>query len=156
MERQNLLATLLTTFAVVIATTADGNWKAANANNLRTSSMTIASKSAATLVLASGNFIKSEHPTSGTAQIVVQNGKKYVKFDSTFQTEDGPDLFVLLHRQGSPARYNNADYISLGRLKKVNGQQMYHIPDGVDVTRFKSVVIWCRQFNATFGFAPLS
>jgi Electron transfer DM13 len=156
MQRQNLLlTTLFTTVAVVIAATADGNWKSANADNLTTSSMTVASKGAAASVLTSGDFIKSEHPTSGTAQIVMQNGKKYLKFDSSFQSEDGPDLFVVLHRQGSPKRYSKADYISLGRLQKVKGQQMYRVPAGVDVAKFKSVVIWCRKFNATFGFAPL-
>jgi Electron transfer DM13 len=156
MQRQNLLlTTLATTFAIVIAATADSNWKLANAGNLTTSSMTVTGKIAAASVLASGDFVKSEHPTSGTAQIVMENGKKYLKFDSSFKSEAGPDVFVLLHRQGTPKRYGKTDYVSLGRIKKVTGQQMYLIPNRVDITKFKSVVIWCRQFNATFGFAPL-
>jgi Electron transfer DM13 len=156
MKRQNLLrAALIGTIAICLPILTSAHLKPVNAE-LPSSSMTIANKKVDATILASGNFEKSEHPTSGTAQITIQNGKKYLKFDSSFKSESGPDLFVILHRQDSPTSYGKADYVSLGRLKKVAGQQMYSIPNGVDVAKFKSVVIWCRKFNATFGFAPLS
>ncbi len=107
-------------------------------------------------VLASGNFVDSEHPTKGLAEIVTQNGKKYLRLNKAFKSDDGPDVFVLLHREDSPKKYKKSDYISLGRLQKIRGKQLYRIPNSVDITGFKSVVIWCRQFNATFGYAPLS
>jgi hypothetical protein len=155
MQRQNLLLTaLIATIAIGVPALIDGNLRPVNAE-LPPVSMTVASKIAEASVLASGNFEKSEHPTSGAAQIVMQNGKKYLKFDSSFQSDSGPDLFVILHRQDSPKSYGKADYVSLGRLKKVSGQQMYAIPNGVNIAKFKSVVIWCKKFNATFGFAPL-
>jgi hypothetical protein len=116
----------------------------------------MAQKAAAETVLLSGSFIKSEHPTEGMATIVQMGRHKYLKLDSTFKSEDGPDLFVILHRQDSPTRYQRKDYVNLGRLKNIGGEQMYRIPSGVKVADFKSVVIWCRQFNATFGFAPIS
>ena len=83
-------------------------------------------------------------------------GQKYLKFDRTFKSDSGPDLYVLLHRQGTPKDYKKENYISLGRLQKVAGSQMYAIPADTDVSTFKTAVIWCRQFNATFGFAALS
>ncbi len=151
MRYQNLL---LTAFITIIASGLPANrWVNAE---LPAASMTVARKITAASVLASGDFEKSEHPTSGTAQIVIQNGKKYLKIDSSFQSQSGPDVFILLHRQGSPKSYGKADYVSLGRLKKFSGQQMYAIPNQVNIANFKSVVIWCRKFNATFGFAPLS
>jgi hypothetical protein len=157
MQRQNLLLTaLIATISIGLPALTDGNLRPVNAELPISSSMTVASKIAADSVLASGNFEKSEHPTSGAAQIVIQNGKKYLKFDSSFKSDSGPDLFVLLHRDNSPTSYGKADYFSLGRLKKVSGQQMYAIPNGVNIAQFKSVVIWCRTFNATFGFAPLN
>lgn len=107
-------------------------------------------------VLSSGNFVSSEHPTKGLAEVVTQNGKNYLRLNRAFKSEEGPDLFVLLHREDSPKKYAKSDYVSLGRLKKVRGKQLYQIPSGVDITEFKSVVVWCRQFNATFGYAPLS
>jgi hypothetical protein len=157
MQYQNLFLTaLITTISIGTPVFTGANLRSANAESAVSSSMTVASKIAADSVLASGDFEKSEHPTSGAAQIVVKNGKKYLKFDSSFQSDSGPDLFVILHRQDSPKSYTKANYVSLGRLKKVSGQQMYIIPDGVNITKFKSVVIWCREFNATFGFAPLN
>jgi hypothetical protein len=153
MKRQNLLLTaLIATIAIGLPALTDSNLRPVNAEL----STPVASKIAADSVLASGDFEKSEHPTSGAAQIVMQNGKKYLKFDSSFQSNSGPDLFVILHRQDSPKSYAKANYVSLGRLKKVSGQQMYAIPNGVNITKFKSVVIWCKKFNATFGFAPLN
>lgn len=106
-------------------------------------------------VLASGNFVDSEHPTKGLAEVVTQNGKNYLRLNKAFRSNEGPDVFVLLHRENSPKSYKTSDYVSLGRLKKLKGKQLYRIPVGVDITEFKSVVIWCRQFNATFGFAPI-
>jgi hypothetical protein len=151
MQRQNLLLTaLIATIAIGLPVMTDGHLRPVNAEL----STPVGSKIAEASVLTSGNFEKSEHPTSGAAQIVMQNGKKYLKFDSSFQSENGPDLFVILHRQDSPKSYGKADYVSLGRLKKVSGQQMYAIPTGVNIAKFKSVVIWCKKFNATFGFAP--
>jgi Electron transfer DM13 len=107
-------------------------------------------------VLASGKFVASEYPTTGLAEIVMQNGEKYLKLSEKFQSADGPDVFVLLHRQDAPKNYQSSNYVSLGRLQKTSGSQLYRIPSNVDVTGFKSVVIWCRQFNATFGFAPIA
>jgi Electron transfer DM13 len=151
MKYQNLLLTILaTTFTTSVSTLADFNLQPVNAE----SSM-MGSKMSKNLVLASGEFIKSEHPTTGMAQIIMKNGQKYLKFDSNFKSDNGPDLFVILHRQSSPKRYGARDYMSLGRLQKVAGQQMYKIPNGVNVSKYKSVVIWCRQFNATFGYALL-
>jgi Electron transfer DM13 len=156
MQRRNLLLTVfITIVASGIPAFVDANSSSVNAE-LTAGSITVTSKTTAASTLASGDFQKSEHPTSGNAQIVMQSGKKYLKFDRSFQSDSGPDLFVVLHRQASPKNYDRDDYVNLGRLKKVSGQQMYIIPNGVNIGHFKSVVIWCRKFNATFGFAPLN
>jgi Electron transfer DM13 len=101
----------------------------------------------------SGQFVTAEHPTQGTAQIVTENGKRYLILDSAFKTDAGPDLFVLLHRENMPRTYDAQSYLSLGALQQTSGEQRYAIPDGVDLGSFQSAVIWCRQFNATFGYA---
>jgi hypothetical protein len=105
--------------------------------------------------LATGSFVASEHPTKGLVNIVEAEGKKFLKFDRSFKSDNGPDLFVILHNQNPPQAYGDSNYLSLGRLQKTTGEQMYEIPAGTDIASFQSVVIWCKQFNATFGFAPL-
>jgi Electron transfer DM13 len=107
-------------------------------------------------VLQAAPFEAAEHPTVGQAQLVVENGQQYLEFDAAFQTDSGPDLFVLLHRQARPTRYQSSDYVNLGPLQSTTGQQRYLIPEGTDLTALRSAVIWCRQFSATFGFASFT
>ncbi|NMG07597.1 DM13 domain-containing protein [Brasilonema sp. UFV-L1] len=110
------------------------------------------------IIAASGTFVKAEQPTSGTAQIVTENGQQYLVLDSSFQTSNqGPDLHVLLDSsEKPPAKYQNlSSYVNLGKLQKFKGTQRYPIPTAINLSNFKSAVIWCRMANATFGYAPL-
>ncbi|GBO52597.1 hypothetical protein APA_266 [Pseudanabaena sp. lw0831] len=113
----------------------------------------------------SGSFISAEHTTNGKASIVQENGTYFIELNEGFKTsENGPDLFVVLHR--SPNILNiskppdfaiaEGDYALIAPLKSFNGKQRYEIPKNVQPDSYKSVAIWCRKFNATFGFAPLS
>ncbi|MCG8361949.1 MAG: DM13 domain-containing protein [Pseudanabaenales cyanobacterium] len=113
---------------------------------------------AANSILASGDFVTVEpgHPTAGTARIIVENGQRYLEFDQTFGTANGPDVVVVLHRDAVvPLSLNEADYISLAPLQSFNGAQRYAIPANVDLDQYNSAAIWCRQFNITFGYAAL-
>ena len=102
-----------------------------------------------------GTFVEVAHDTIGTAKILVEDGVSYVKFDDAFKTDDGPDLFVLLHRDAVPETYKPDDYLNLGELQAIRGTQRYEIPDGTDIAEYASVVIWCREFDVTFGYATL-
>ncbi|MGB3651795.1 MAG: DM13 domain-containing protein [Rivularia sp. (in: cyanobacteria)] len=109
-------------------------------------------------VQSSGAFIDAEHPTKGTASIITENGKKYIQFDNQFKSDSGPDLFVILHKDDNLpiTGIKEADYTTIAPLKSTNGAQKYEIPENVDVSNFKSVAVWCRKFNATFGYAVLT
>ncbi|HAA32249.1 MAG TPA: electron transfer protein with DM13 domain protein [Cyanobacteria bacterium UBA8553] len=112
--------------------------------------------------IKSGTFVSGEHPTQGTARIVLKNGKPSLELDQSFKTSDqGPDLVVILHRSGNvlsstkPPSYpiKQSDYVILAPLKKFSGAQSYSIPNNINLADYKSAVIWCRKFNATFGVA---
>jgi hypothetical protein len=112
-----------------------------------------------------GNFISGEHTTTGVASIVQENGTYFIELDQTFKTSSsGPDLFVILHRSPDilkitkPPAFGIAegDFVTISPLKSFNGKQRYEIPKNIQPDSFKSVLVWCRQYNATFGFAPLS
>lgn len=108
------------------------------------------------LAMASGSpFVGSAHSTSGSAQIVSIEGQRYLEFDSAFRTDNGPDLFVLLHSEAVPSSYSPEDYVNLGQLQQIAGTQRYAIPAGTDISAFQSAVIWCRAFDVTFGYATL-
>jgi Electron transfer DM13 len=113
----------------------------------------------------SGTFVSGEHETLGTVSITSKNGKSFLELDQTFKTSNsGPDLVVVLHRSDNviastnPPSYplKEGDYIFLGKLKKFSGAQTYEIPNKINLADYKSVAIWCRKFNATFGAAKLS
>ncbi len=110
--------------------------------------------------LKTGTFVAAEKPTTGTAQIVSENGHRYLELDSAFSaSKNGPDLHVLLEPAAKPPKsYSSTtagEYVNLGKLQKTEGAQRYPIPDAINLASFKSVSIWCRVANATFGYAPL-
>ncbi|MGB3755083.1 MAG: DM13 domain-containing protein [Rivularia sp. (in: cyanobacteria)] len=117
-------------------------------------SIRVAAKSQS--LIASGNFVKAEKATSGKAKIVNVNGKRYLEFDKAFSTGNGPDVKIILHKNSSiPLNIREGNYITLGRIKSFNGKQRYAIPNNINLANYKSVGIWCEEFNATFGFASL-
>jgi hypothetical protein len=114
-------------------------------------------------VLRSGEFVDGEHPTQGTVRIVKQNNQRLLELDQTFTSTSGPDLVVILHRLAdvigstTPPAFpiKEGDYVLLAPLKSYSGTQSYLIPVSLNLDDFKSVAIWCRRFNATFGAAAL-
>ena len=117
---------------------------------------TIAKKSQS--LISSGSFVTTEqdHPTSGIAKIVNVNGKRYLEFDKAFTTARGPKVRVVLHRNNTvPVNLKAENYVTIAQLKKFDGAQRYEIPANVDLDDFKSVAIWCEEFNVTFGYANL-
>lgn len=109
-------------------------------------------------LIASGSFITTEqdHPTSGMATIVEENGQRYLVFDNNFATAQGPDVQVVLHRSSQvPVKLQEKDYITIAPLKDTNGKQRYVLSDNIDLENFEAVSIWCRKFNVSFGYATL-
>lgn len=137
----------------------------ANAKSLQTKSTVVTDTPKAINQLRTGNFVNGEHPTSGKANLVYENGTYFVELDQTFQTSDkGPDLFVILHRSPDVLKTTKppyfaiaeGDYIVVAPLKSFNGKQRYAVPKDIKPDQYQSIAIWCRQFNATFGAASLT
>ena len=119
----------------------------------RGESTLIANKS----IVSSGAFVTVKKSSTGSAQIITKDGKRYLEFSSDFSTGNGPDVKVVLHRQAStPAALEEGSYVSLAPLQSFNGQQRYAVPDDINLDEYGSVALWCKQFNITFGYAPLS
>lgn len=109
-------------------------------------------------VLANGQFRSLEHETTGRAELVrLADGRVFLRIED-LDTLNGPDLRVYLSEvpAGSDPHAYSEDFVDLGALKGNKGNQNYLVPKGVDLTRFKSAVIWCRRFSVGFGVAPLA
>lgn len=105
--------------------------------------------------LAEGRLEAVAKRTSGAVQIEERADGRYLVFSGDFRTGSGPDVLVLLHREGAPRSYGADDYVSLGLVQAFRGAQSYRLPDDLDLADFESVVLWCREFNVTFGAARL-
>lgn len=149
-----------TLLAVAIAISSFGSRATADLTASSTTANSIVAQNQQVAVM-SGTFVAAEKPTTGTARIVRENGHHYLELDSAFGASDqGPDLHVLLDSAAKPPmsydQQNMGSYVNLGKLEKFQGTQRYPIPDSIDPSNYKSVSIWCRMANATFGYAPLS
>ncbi|WP_258804580.1 DM13 domain-containing protein [Pseudarthrobacter sp. NS4] len=49
----------------------------------------------------------------------------------------------------------SAGHYDLGLLKGNQGNQVYEIPAGVDLSKYPSVDLWCVQFSVSFGATEL-
>jgi hypothetical protein len=106
------------------------------------------------VAVAVGSFVSLDHPTEGLAGVyALADGSRIVRLEA-FRTDNGPDLFVYLSAAGVGGDPGGG--INLGSLKGNVGAQNYEVPAGVDLTEYDTVVIWCRQFNSSFGAAALN
>lgn len=111
--------------------------------------------------LKTGEFRDADnfHRGSGLATIYrLPDGSHALRLED-LRVTNGPDLHVLLSPSADPITRDEVTvdgYINLGKLKGNIGNQNYDIPAGEDVSRFKSVVIYCKPFHVVFAVAPLS
>ena len=101
-----------------------------------------------------GNFVDAGdgfHKAEGIAKVInLADGRTFLRLEN-LKTTNGPDLYVYLS-VGKDA----LDIVNLGRLKGNIGNQNYEIPAGADLSKYNTVLIWCKAFSTLFGSAKLS
>jgi hypothetical protein len=101
-----------------------------------------------------GNFVGSGdgfHKAEGIAKVItLADGKTFLRLENLKAT-NGPDLYVYLS-----TGKDVSDIVNLGRLKGNIGNQNYEIPTGTDLSKYSTVLIWCKAFSTLFGSAILS
>jgi Electron transfer DM13 len=107
----------------------------------------------APVTFATGEFSGTDefHFGRGTATLIeIEPGRYHLRLDD-FSVRNGPDLYVYLSA-------DRDDYergaLELGTLKATDGSFGYDVPAGTDVSRFRSAIIWCKQFSHLFAVAP--
>jgi Electron transfer DM13 len=103
--------------------------------------------------LRTGSFVgvgDGIHNAGGTAKVIpLQDGSNILRLED-LQVTNGPDLYVYLATDKSAS-----DFVNVGKLKANNGNQNYDIPTETDLTKYDTVLIWCRPFSVLFGSAEL-
>ena len=113
---------------------------------------------AAAEVRSSGTWSRQETKIAGSWSIVEEGGELFVKLSDDFKTRSGPDLKIFL----SPAdldRLNGKNATSgsvlVARLRSPKGGQSYPLPSGIDLSRYRSIVIHCEKYAKLWGGSSL-
>ncbi len=111
-------------------------------------------------VIANGTFIHA-NPSDpihwGRGKVSVYERAVFLEPD--FEVGPGPKYHVYLvpaKAVREEAHVSKTRFVDLGRLRSFKGSQRYAVPDGVDLTAFPSVVIWCEQFGVLISPADLA
>ncbi len=110
--------------------------------------------------VSSGAFRDADsfHKGSGRAGIyTLPEGGHLLRLED-LRVTNGPDLHVFLSAGEDPrsrGAVRDGGFIDLGSLKGNIGNQNYNIPAGEEISKYRSVVIYCVPFNVIFSVAPL-
>ncbi len=111
-------------------------------------------------ISATGNFIHA-NPSDpihyGQGSLTLYSDLLHLEND--FKVGPGPKYHVYLVPNANitpDTAVHKTMFIDLGRLKAFEGSQNYPLPAGIDLKNYKSVVIWCEQFNVLISPANLT
>ncbi len=123
--------------------------------------MTASAQGTQPVLLASGQFgaVDGIHKGQGNARVFrLSDGQRILRLEE-FKVTNGPDLYVYLSGHAAPrssGQLHEGGALEIGRLKGNIGNQNYALPADVDLSKFKSVVIYCKKFSIVFSTAELS
>lgn len=105
----------------------------------------------------SGTWTKKANTINGTWSITEKDGKKVLSLKD-FKTATAPDLKIFLSPKSvadvSSQNATNGS-ILISALKTTKGDQIYELPKGVDLSKYKSVVIHCQKYTKLWGAGKL-
>ncbi len=99
-------------------------------------------------------FVKKRYNIKGTWSLTEQDGQTVIQFNDDFKTKGGPDLKLYLSSKAL-SELESGDVenssVKLSVLKSNSGAQSYIIPNDVDLSDYKSVIIHCEAFSVLWG-----
>ncbi len=106
----------------------------------------------------SGTFVKKKKRLKGSWETVQRDGKTFIVFSDNFNAAKGPDLKIFLSPKsiadvtGKTAVDGS---INIGVLKRTKGTQEYELPDGVDLSDYRSLLVHCEAYSVLWGGSDL-
>lgn len=86
---------------------------------------------------------------NGSAKIYLKDNQHILALEN-FNSSNGPDLHVYISKEVQPV-----NYIDLGRLQSVTGNQQYRVAGVINFSEYKYALIHCQRYNHLFGSAEL-
>ena len=106
-----------------------------------------------TLATGELGYVDAIHNGKGTVLLVRTGDAVVLRFDNVAIT-NAPDVHVYLSRD-TGGKWTEATSLYVGPLKATNGSFNYTILADADLSLYKSVVVWCRQFSVLVTWADL-
>ena len=105
--------------------------------------------------IASGTlgYVDGQHHGTGTTLLVSTGSATVLRFENVAIT-NAPDVHVYLSRE-TGGKWSEATSLYVGPLKATNGSFNYALPAEADLSAYKSVVVWCRQFSVQMMAMPV-
>ena len=101
-------------------------------------------------LFAQGDFMRQFHNVAGRALLIKENSRHILRFED-FETDNGPRLHIYLS-----AGLGDDDFIDLGPIRATKGNANYEVPAGVDIEKYRNVLVWCVPFGVLFSYAELN
>jgi hypothetical protein len=86
----------------------------------------------------------------GASVYRLPDGTFFVRLEA-IETPRAPAVFVYLVPK--PGQTGPDGGVDLGALKGNQGSQNYMVPPGVDVSKYQTVLLWCRRFSTPIAAA---
>lgn len=110
-------------------------------------------------VIETGTFHGVVHAAQGAATIYdLADGRRILRF-TNFKAWNGPNVRVYLvaaEDTKDTATVKRSEHVDLGPMKGNLGNQNYAVGPDVDLSKYRSVSLWCKRFSLNFGAAPLA
>ena len=94
----------------------------------------------------------------GWGDITISDGT--IKFHENVKLTPGPDyrLYVIPTYTETESEFQaiKAGAIEIAQIKQFDGTQSFPIPDGLDVSGYEAVLIWCEAFKEFITVAKLT
>ncbi len=122
----------------------------------------VANVSAKKVVASAAFYDQSKHNPIhwGRGNVSIYKGSEgfEVFINKNFEVGAGPAFHVYVSESSnikSNAEFKSSISYDLGSLKSFKGSQVYKIPNTIDYSKIKSVVIWCKKFGQYITSADL-
>lgn len=102
----------------------------------------------------SGKWVNKDYKISGEWSLQKRGDQHVISFNDKFKTKNGPDLKIFLSPQSiDTANGRNAtdEAALVAVLKKNKGSQEYVLPENLDISNFKSLLIHCEAYGVLWG-----
>lgn len=109
-------------------------------------------------IIAIGRFHQVAHQGSGTAIIYrTADGQRMLALDELIT---GPGQQLMVGLIAAPDAFENeaverSAFVPLGEWRPGETRLIYQVPAELDLTRYRAVTIWNRQYHVNFTTAPL-